>query len=50
MLLQDFANKFLKKNISEGFLGKIDEKTCLAIKGVGDFDESVKFGRKIFFR
>ena len=34
MLLQDFVNKLLKKNISEGILGKIDKKR-LAVWGVG---------------
>ena len=36
MLLQDFVNKLLKKNISEGILGKIDKKR-LAVWGVGGF-------------
>ena len=39
MLLQNFVNKFLKKNVSEGILEKIVKKNLshlaiLAIKGV----------------
>ena len=52
MLLQDFVNKLLKKNISEGILGKIDEKR-LAVWGMGGLGESVekrKFEKKTFFR
>ena len=62
MLLQDFVNKFLKKNVSDGILKKIDKKflphflpQILAIKGVGgvELGESVKkrkFATEIFFR
>ena len=35
MLLQDFVNKFLKKNVSEGILEKIDRKSLSPLADFG---------------
>ena len=48
MLLQDFVNKFLKKNVSEGILEKIDKNFLSHLADFGhqgvegvELDESV---------